>query len=141
MGVVEVITANTRLHPLPATIRNATSWRTRSASSSDSAGQRTSPRSDQPGNLLDVNDLLFEIATPLGFTVRCSRAYWEHVLLEKHPVLRGRENDVKAALADPDEVRRSRKDTSVLLFYAGGSPRWTCAVTKADGTDGFLVTA
>jgi hypothetical protein len=91
--------------------------------------------------VIDVNDLLFEIATPLGFTVRCSRAYWEHVLLEKHPVLRGHEEDVKAALGNPDEVRRSRKDPAVLLFYRGGLPRWTCAVTKAEGDDGFLVTA
>ncbi len=73
--------------------------------------------------------------------LRQVRAYWEHVLLEKHPVLRGRERDVEAALGNPDEVRRSRKDPALLLFYAGGSPRWTCAVTKAEGTDGFLVTA
>jgi hypothetical protein len=86
-------------------------------------------------------DLLFEITTPLGFSVRCSQSYWDNVLLAKHPVLRGREADVRAALGDPDEVRRSRKDPAVLLFYRGGPLRWTCAVTKVEGGGGFLVTA
>ena len=63
------------------------------------------------------------------------------VILQKHPALRGREEEVRRALADPDEVRQSRKDPSVLLFYRGAKPRWTCAVTKAEGGSGFLVTA
>jgi len=88
-----------------------------------------------------VTDLALDVATPLGFTVRCTRAYWDQVILEKHPVLRGREEEVRQALADPDEVRQSRKDPAVLLFYRGGAPRWTCAVTKAEGGRGFLVTA
>ena len=88
-----------------------------------------------------VNELLFEIPTPLGFSVRCTRSYWEHVLLEKHPVLRGREGDVAVALGDPDQVRLSSKDPAVLLFYKGGSPRWTCAVARSEGGAGFLVTA
>jgi hypothetical protein len=45
------------------------------------------------------------------------------------------------SLGDPDEVRRSRKDATVLLFYRGGPLRWTCAVTKVEGGEGFLVTA
>jgi len=88
-----------------------------------------------------VSEPLFDVVTPLGFSVRCTRAYWDHVLLEKHPVLRGHEGDVRAALADPDEVRRSRRDPAVLLFYRGGVPRWTCAITKVEGNRGFLVTA
>lgn len=86
-------------------------------------------------------DLAIDVTTPLGFTVRCTRAYWDQVILEKHPVLRGREGEVRAALADPDEVRQSRKDPAVLLFYRGGEPHWTCAVAKAGGDRGFLVTA
>ena len=77
-----------------------------------------------------MGDLLFDVLTPLGFAVRCTRTYWERVILEKHPVLRGREEDVRLALLEPEEVRRSSKDDTVLLFYRGSSPRWTCAVTK-----------
>ena len=67
--------------------------------------------------------------------------YWERVILEKHPVLRGREEDVRLALLEPDEVRRSSKDVAVILFYRGSKPRWTCAVTKREDDSGFLVTA
>ncbi len=88
-----------------------------------------------------MSDLLFDILTPLGFRVRCTRAYWEHVILEKHPVLEGREDEVRLALLEPDEVRMSAKDRAVLLFYRGAKPRWTCAVTKREGESGFLITA
>jgi hypothetical protein len=88
-----------------------------------------------------VSELLFDAMTPLGFPVNCTRGYWNHVLLAKHPALRGREEDVKESLEDPDEVRRSKKDPAVLLFYRGSVPRWTCAVVKTEGQRGFLVTA
>jgi hypothetical protein len=60
----------------------------------------------------------------------------------KHPVMAGRESSVKATLANPDEVRQSRTDREVLLFYkAEAARRWVCAVTKQADSDGFLVTA
>lgn len=85
--------------------------------------------------------LLFEVATPLGFAVRCTLAYWEFIVEYKHPVLRGREREVEQALADPDEVRRSRKDPNVLLFYRGTATRWLCAVARREDGTGFLITA
>jgi hypothetical protein len=60
----------------------------------------------------------------------------------KHPVMAGREVDVKLTLESPDEVRQSRSDPEVLLFYKGeGIKRWLCAVIKRAGAEGFLVTA
>jgi len=67
--------------------------------------------------------LLFEIRTPVGLVVRCSRAYWEFVVTQKHPDLAGRESDVTQTLVDPDDVRMSRIDPGVLLFYRGRTPR------------------
>ncbi len=86
-------------------------------------------------------DLMFDVATPLGFSVHCSRAYWDFIVTEKHPVLAGREGEVRQVLADPDEVRRSRKDPAVLLFYRGALPRGWCAVTRNREGAAFLVTA
>ena len=40
-------------------------------------------------------ELIFEIATPLGFIVRCTRAYWEFIVTQKHPALTGREQDIR----------------------------------------------
>jgi hypothetical protein len=54
----------------------------------------------------------------------------------------GREDVVKATLENPEQIRKSRSDATVLLFYrAEGSSRWVCAVAKRAADAGFLVTA
>lgn len=89
-----------------------------------------------------ANDPVFEVETPLGFRVRVGRAYWEFLTSVKHPAMAGREMEVQATLAEPDEIRRSRNDPDVLLFYkASGDQRWVCAVCKRLNGDGFLITA
>jgi len=62
-------------------------------------------------------DILFEVLTPLGFRVRVTRAYWELIVTVKHPVRAGRESDVQETLQTPDEIRASRNDSAVYLFY------------------------
>lgn len=87
------------------------------------------------------DDLLFEARTPLGFTVRVTRQRWLLITSSKHPVMAGQEAIVKGALETPDEVRRSRSDPQVLLFYKGDAPnRWTCAVVKRAEGSAFLIT-
>lgn len=88
-----------------------------------------------------VSDLLFEVSTPLGFAVRCTRRYWSFIITNKHPVLKGCEDEVREALSQPDEIRKSSKDPNVFLFYHGEHPRWVCAVTRREGNGGFLITA
>jgi hypothetical protein len=60
--------------------------------------------------------LLFEVLTPLGFRVRVSNAYWQVLITIKHPVMVGREEDVRLTLEAPEEIRRSRSDSEVFLF-------------------------
>lgn len=86
-------------------------------------------------------ELLFEAQTPLGFAVRVTRRRWLLIITSKHPVMTGREALVKAALEIPDEIRQSRTDPQVLLFYKGEAPkRWTCAVAKRAEDNAFLIT-
>lgn len=85
--------------------------------------------------------LLFEVETPLGFKVRCTSAYWDYIVDRKHPVLSGREKEIERVLREPVEVRRSRKDEKVLLFYREDSGRWICAVVRRQVDGGFLITA
>jgi hypothetical protein len=88
------------------------------------------------------NDFLFEVLTPLGFRVRVTRAYWELIITIKHPIMAGREADVKETLEQPEEVRLSRNDTTVHLFYrTERAGRWVCAVSKRLNEEGFLITA
>ena len=91
--------------------------------------------------MTDENNILFEVMTPLGFRVRVSQAYWKLITEIKHPVMAGREEDVRRALETPDEIRRSKSDEDVYLFYSSErEKRWLCAVSKRTGGDGFLIT-
>ena len=91
---------------------------------------------------LHTETLLFEVVTPLGFRVRVTIAYWELITKVKHPVMAGRESEVKSTLASPSEIRISRSDPAVYLFYAPERiGRWVCAVTKRLNGEGFLITA
>jgi len=88
------------------------------------------------------SELLFEALTPLGFTVRVTRGRWSLITTIKHPVMLGLEETVKRTLENPDQVRQSRSDPQVLLFYqAAGEKRWVCAVAKQAADQGFLITA
>jgi hypothetical protein len=89
----------------------------------------------------EEKEVLFEVMTPLGFQVRVTKAYWELIVTIKHPVMAGREEDVKMALAQPDEIRQSKSDEMVFLFYKEErEKRWICAVSKQTGSEGFLIT-
>ena len=87
------------------------------------------------------DEILFRVDTPLGFEVRTTLRYWNLVIIEKHVVIRGRESSVAEALEDPNEIRGSRSDADVLLFYRLERPgRWLCVVTKRLNGDGFIIT-
>ena len=54
----------------------------------------------------------------------------------------GREEDVKETMERPEEIRLSRSDQHVYLFYRTERVgRWVCAVSKKLEEDGFLITA
>ncbi|HVU14340.1 MAG TPA: hypothetical protein VHD90_23845 [Phototrophicaceae bacterium] len=90
-----------------------------------------------------MNDpsLLFDIMTPLGFRVHCSEMYWLNKIVADHPVMNGRVDDVKRTLSEPQEIRLSRADDEVYLFYTTDEKRLVCAVARAVEKDGFLITA
>ena len=65
----------------------------------------------------DERAIILEALTPLGFTVRVTKAYWEIISRLKHPVMEGHLEDVRAALETPDEIRISKSDDEVYPFY------------------------
>jgi hypothetical protein len=85
--------------------------------------------------------LVIDEPTPLGFRVQCSASYWEGITSIKHPAMRGRLDEVRMTLRQPDEVRCSVRDPDVLLFHRNVPPRWVCAVVKKDDGTGYLITA
>ena len=90
----------------------------------------------------ETQGILFDVMTPIGFRVRVTRSYWKIIVGAKHPVMAGHEKDVEETLVNPEEVRRSKEDTSVYLFYKKKREmRWVCAVSKKVDGSGFLITA
>ena len=87
-------------------------------------------------------DILFEVSTPLNFTVRTTISYWEFIVTIKHPMMRDYLADVERTLSDPDEIRLSKSDRQVYLFYRREvTTRWVCAVAKKLNGEAFLITA
>jgi hypothetical protein len=86
--------------------------------------------------------ILFDVSTPVGFRVRVTCFYWELIATIKHPVMARQESIVKDTLQSPAQIRVSRSDPSVYLFYRQErSDRWICAVAKRLNGEGFLLTA
>ncbi len=84
-------------------------------------------------------EILFEIETPLNTKIRTTRKYWNYLITIKHPVMRGKEKIVASILKDPDEVRKSKIDENVYLYYKTVD-RMYCAVAKHENETGFLIT-
>ena len=79
-----------------------------------------------------------------GRTVRLTDERLAHIL--EHPELGGMADEIELVLRAPAEVRLSRSDESVQLFYnfyaqtkVGG--KWLCVVVKATIDDAFVMTA
>ncbi|MEK6762177.1 MAG: DUF4258 domain-containing protein [Nitrospirota bacterium] len=79
-----------------------------------------------------------------GRSVRLTDERLDHIL--QHQELAGMEEEINRVLQTPTEVRVSRSDESVELFYeyyaktrVGG--KWLCVVVKYPPDDAFVVTA
>ena len=78
----------------------------------------------------------------LGFRVRLTRSAWRTIYESKHPIMAGRERDLEQTLRNPTEIRQSKADPEVYLFYRAERPgRWLCVVAKRLNGDGFVITA
>ena len=87
-----------------------------------------------------VDTIYFEILTPLGVKVRTTTTHWARIITYKHPIMRGEEPAVKAALSAPTLVRRSRKDPAVFLYYRTKGTYLTCVVVRHLQDEGFIIT-
>lgn len=67
--------------------------------------------------------------------VRTTPTYWARIVTLKHPLMRGREEWVQCALRNCSEVRRSKKDQAVQLYYAPDPPYPVCVVVKCLGQE------
>lgn len=89
---------------------------------------------------MESDSLLFEVTSVLDKNVRTTIQYWQRITKDKHPSMLGREADVKIALSDADEVRISRSDPNVYLYYKQFDSRFMCVVVRHENGTGFVIT-
>lgn len=82
----------------------------------------------------------FEVTSSLGKKIKTTAGYWQKIVRTKHPAMQGKEELVKSTLTTAEQVRRSRKDPSVSLYYKKHESRYCCVVVKHLNGDGFVVT-
>ena len=85
-------------------------------------------------------DMLFTVLTPVGFSVRTTRQYWE-LIQRKHPEVIGKEAEVQSCLGQPEQVRHSTQDRVVYLFYISQPPYYLVVVVKRLNEEGFIITS
>jgi hypothetical protein len=88
------------------------------------------------------SERLFEVASKLERRIRVSKSYWDYIVNVKHPSMRGLEESVRSSLTGLVEIRRSRRDRSVHLYYGRFEGELlVCTVVKFLNGDGFVITA
>ncbi len=86
----------------------------------------------------------WEVRASIGIVVRTTESYWKFITKFKHPIIKRYEKEVKETLEEPDEIRESKKDAKVLLYYKrykNLGNRYICVLIKQLNGEGFVVTA
>jgi len=88
-----------------------------------------------------INDIYFKVKTPIGKEIRVTKSHWNKLIEVKHPNMKGKENLVKDTLNRPDEIRRSKSDNTISLYYKFFRKYYCCVVTKNINDEGHIVTS
>ena len=82
----------------------------------------------------------FEVISSLGKKIRVTKNYWNKIIETKHRLMKGKEYLAKSALENPEQIRRSRKDQNVYLYYRKIGKNYNCVVVRHLNGDGFIIT-
>lgn len=89
-----------------------------------------------------MNTALFEISCYyFNKKIRTTKEYWQKIINEKHPSIKGNEWKVKSALQNPDEIRQSKTNKNIFLFYRLVNSKYICVIIKLLNSEGFIITA
>jgi hypothetical protein len=85
--------------------------------------------------------ILFEVKTPLNVTIRTTKEYWKRITTIKHPIMVKYKGKVKEALANPDQIRKSKQDPKVHLYYKNIGKVYVCVVVDhLNSKEGYIIT-
>jgi len=85
--------------------------------------------------------LYFEVSSKLGKSISITQERWRLITEIKHLEIRGKEKEIKESLKDPDEVRISKKDKAVYLYYKRYERLALAVVVKHINGEGFIITS
>jgi len=72
--------------------------------------------------------------------IRTTKQYWKYLIDKKHRVMQEKEDIVIQTLNSPDEIRKSKIDDNIFLYYKQFD-RLYCVIAKHMGQKGYLITA
>lgn len=87
-----------------------------------------------------AGDVYFQVTAINGLLVRTTKTHWQRIVNFKHPVMKDREEDVKLTLENPDEIRQSKQNARVLLYYRKSGDYHTCVVVRTLDGEAFIIT-
>lgn len=89
-----------------------------------------------------VKNIRFQVKTPHGVLIHTTKEYWLKIITTKHPSIAKHEDKVKEALKDPDEIRRSKQDEEVYLYYKNIGKLYVCVIIDQETlNEGYIITA
>ena len=88
-----------------------------------------------------MSQVRFDVKSILEKKIRTTEEYWKLISEVKHPIIRRYEEEVKETLKNPDEVRRSKKDISVFLYYKKYGNWFICVLVRHLNNEGYIITA
>ncbi len=86
---------------------------------------------------------LFEVTSRLNKKIRISQHYWNYISDVKRPSVKDLQEHVKNSLMAPVEVRKSKRDPLVHLYYGNSKSKGDpliCTVVKHLNGEGFIIT-
>ncbi len=76
----------------------------------------------------------------MGIKIRVTEERWDYIVTVKHPSMHNKISDILQMISDPIQIRRSKRDPTIYLYY-GKTDLFICAVCKHLDGEGFLITA
>ena len=87
-----------------------------------------------------MKDIYFETISKLDKRVYVTKTRWNLIIKTKHLEFEGKEKDIKETLTNPDEIRLSKSDDSVYLYYRHYGKLSLSVVVKHKDGEGFIIT-
>jgi len=88
-----------------------------------------------------MEDVIFDEHSPLKKRIRLTRSRWNLIVSIKHPELKLGELRIQETIHNPDEIRLSKSDSEVFLYYKKFGNMHLAVVARHNNGSGFVITA